>query len=280
MNQPGGLNKPNVPFSRVIVPLIAFTLVILVIRIATSGDAPTPTPTLAPTLHPTHQTDSSAPPTQAGPPDCHRADVPTAYVSPDDWGRELVDPTLSLPPDYVPPDLASVTQAGFVGDAQVRDFVIRDLKKLRKAAAASGVDLGIVVGYRSYADQTTLFNERVALGGRDAALAHTARPGHSEHQLGTTIDFRTADQSDVSSSWGSEPEGIWMEEHAWEYGFILSYPRNMEASTCYDYEPWHFRYMGRPEAKQIHESGLTLREWLWGQQDQSNAGGASESPSP
>jgi D-alanyl-D-alanine carboxypeptidase len=55
-----------------------------------------------------------------------------------------------------------------------------------------------------------------------------------------------------------------MAANAWKYGFIESYPRGVSPSkTCYAYEPWHFRYVGRAEAAAVHASGLTLREWLW-----------------
>ena len=54
-----------------------------------------------------------------------------------------------------------------------------------------------------------------------------------------------------------------MEANAWRYGFAMSYPRNSFAKVCYDYEPWHYRYLGRTVAKQVRDSTLTLREWLW-----------------
>ena len=62
--------------------------------------------------------------------------------------------------------------------------------------------------------------------------------------------------------WGT-PAGKWMKAHSWEYGFVMSYPKGTMALTCYDFEPWHFRYVGRALAAQIHASGLTQREYLW-----------------
>jgi D-alanyl-D-alanine carboxypeptidase len=69
--------------------------------------------------------------------------------------------------------------------------------------------------------------------------------------------------SDVDASFGETPTGQWLEEHSWEYGFILSYPEGKDDVTCYKYEPWHFRYVGVDLARRIHDSGLTLREYLW-----------------
>ena len=64
--------------------------------------------------------------------------------------------------------------------------------------------------------------------------------------------------------WGKQTAaGIWLGVNAWKYGFIMSYPRGMTSKTCYEYEPWHFRYVGVAEAAAVHSSGLTLREWLW-----------------
>jgi len=59
------------------------------------------------------------------------------------------------------------------------------------------------------------------------------------------------------------PAGAWMAEHAWEFGFVMSYPRGSFAQTCYDYESWHYRYVGRALAADIRASGLTPREFLW-----------------
>ena len=97
----------------------------------------------------------------------------------------------------------------------------------------------------------------------EAAAEGTARPGHSEHHLGTTVDFRPIGETDVDQSFGDTPTGQWLEQHSWEYGFLLSYPRGKESVTCYKYEPWHFRYVGRDLARRVHDSDLALREYLW-----------------
>lgn len=54
-----------------------------------------------------------------------------------------------------------------------------------------------------------------------------------------------------------------MKRNAWKYGFVLSYPKGMEREVCYKYEPWHYRYVGKPLARRIHNSGLTVRRYLW-----------------
>ena len=106
----------------------------------------------------------------------------------------------------------------------------------------------------------------VRVSGRAKALKASARPGHSEHQLGTTIDFRSASSTKAPwdyADWATTGPGAWMKANAWRYGFVMSYPKGESATTCYTYEPWHYRYVGRTLAERIHDSGLTVREYLW-----------------
>ena len=65
------------------------------------------------------------------------------------------------------------------------------------------------------------------------------------------------------ADWATTKAGAWMKANAWKYGFIMSYPKYQSAKTCYQYEPWHYRYFGRATAKLIHDSGLVSRYWLW-----------------
>lgn len=105
----------------------------------------------------------------------------------------------------------------------------------------------------------------MSVGGYEYALRTSARPGHSEHQLGTTVDVTSAGGAPPwnYSDWAATPAGAWMAANAWRYGFVMSYPRGSFATVCYDYEPWHYRYVGRDVAARMVAGGLTLREWLW-----------------
>jgi D-alanyl-D-alanine carboxypeptidase len=107
------------------------------------------------------------------------------------WQTTLVDSTLRVSSAYVPP-LVPVSRAGFGGGFLVRPEVIADLSAMRRAAAAAGAPVAIVSAYRSYGAQVSTFNGWVSQSGDAAALLASARPGHSEHQLGTAIDFTTA----------------------------------------------------------------------------------------
>jgi D-alanyl-D-alanine carboxypeptidase len=142
--------------------------------------------------------------------------------------------------------------------------MIDDLRAMSEAAAAAGNGIGVESAYRSYASQQDVFSSWVKRFGYARALQVSARPGHSEHQLGLAIDFRSdPGGSPFTGTWNTTPAGKWMKAHAWEYGFVMSYPKGSIALTCYDFEPWHFRYLGRELAAAIHASGLTQREYLW-----------------
>jgi D-alanyl-D-alanine carboxypeptidase len=132
---------------------------------------------------------------------------------------------------------------------------VPDLDALRQAAAANGTPLGILAGYRSYPQQQDLYERRVDELGDAEAGSRVARPGHSEHQLGTTIDVTSAGETDVDQSWGATPPGQWVATNAHKYGFLLSYPPDASDRTCYDYEPWHLRYVGRELAADVIDSG-------------------------
>jgi zinc D-Ala-D-Ala carboxypeptidase len=200
-------------------------------------------------------------------PACNYQDAPTARSDYADWGMTLLDPIYMIPSAYVPPDLVYTSNAGISGGGKLRNLAIADLSAMRLAARAASKPIAVSSAYRSYTAQANLFASDVSRLGYDAALLHTARPGHSEHQLGTTIDFKSKRTGDTSADgdWANTRAGRWMKNNAWKYGWVMSYPKDKTAVTCYQYEPWHYRYFGRTVAGQIQASGLTVREWLWQQ---------------
>ncbi|MGH2429174.1 MAG: D-alanyl-D-alanine carboxypeptidase family protein [Candidatus Limnocylindria bacterium] len=185
-------------------------------------------------------------------PSCSYQDVLTEHRAAGDWPRTLLDPIYMVPSSYVPPDLVSTASAGINGGYTVRSVAIPDLRGMADAARVAGIDLRIYSAYRSYATQQAVFARKVAELGYEAALLRSARPGHSEHQLGTTIDV-----SNTPGAWA------WLADNAWRYGWVMSYPSGKTSVTCYIHEPWHYRYVGRERAASIRASGLTLREYLW-----------------
>jgi zinc D-Ala-D-Ala carboxypeptidase len=183
-------------------------------------------------------------------PACTFADDPAPRSGVGDWPRTILDTSFSLGRDYVPPDLVGVGKAAIAGRGKVRSVVIADLRALARAAAKADVAISVNSAYRSYADQVASFDSYQAAFGTDEALRSVARPGHSEHQLGTTIDF--------------DGDLAWLAVNAWRHGFVMSYPASASPGrTCYKPEAWHYRYVGRADAAAVRESGLSLREWLW-----------------
>ena len=210
---------------------------------------------------------TSAPPAVSaiGPlPECRLADILTVPRDYDSWSVTHVDWLLSVGEDYVPPDLVPVSEAGISGPGLIRQVAIDDLRALAQAAADAGNPIAVNSPYRSYQEQVASFNGWVAVDGYDDAITYSQRPGHSEHQLGLTIDFMTKNGgSALEGDWATTPAGGWMAENAWKYGWIMSYPKGKKAKVCYRYEPWHYRYVGREIAADVRASGLTLREYLW-----------------
>jgi D-alanyl-D-alanine carboxypeptidase len=213
----------------------------------------------------TTTTSSTTTTTVPAPPACSDGDVVVAENPATAWATILVDTERAIPDSYVPGDLENISEAGFpfTDGMALRGLVMDDLSALREAAAANGTPLGIIAPFRSYAQQAGLFERRVGELGSAEAGSRVARPGHSEHQLGTAIDVTDEGATDVDQSWGASPAGQWVASHAHEFGFLLSYPAGAEQRTCYDFEPWHLRYVGRDLAAAVIDSGLTLREYLW-----------------
>jgi D-alanyl-D-alanine carboxypeptidase len=91
----------------------------------------------------------------------------------------------------------------------------------------------------------------------------SARAGHSQHQLGTAIDFSSAEINDgLSGIFANTQASKWLNENAWKYGFVISYPEGGEYATGYSYESWHYRYIGRSNAQEMINSGMILEKYL------------------
>ena len=118
--------------------------------------------------------------------------------------------------------------------------------------------------YRSYNEQTYLFNRKVSqCGGDEAAAARIVnRPGTSEHQLGLCADITDKFYEVKTKELEKTALYQWMYAHCQDYGFILRYPEDRQAATGVVFEPWHWRYVGRDNALAIRASGLSLEEYL------------------
>ncbi len=163
----------------------------------------------------------------------------------------LVDKKHGLPSNYIPADLVSLKHYNVTiskSYLKLRKIVIPDLLAMVKAARKHGIEIVLSSTYRSYAYQKRLYNYYVRTEGRKKADRESAKPGHSQHQLGTAIDFGSITDSFINTS-----QGRWLIANAWRYGFSLSYPKGEEKITGYRYECWHYRYVGKPAARIIKE---------------------------
>jgi zinc D-Ala-D-Ala carboxypeptidase len=189
--------------------------------------------------------------------------VTSSATTCDDLGV-LVDRSHSLPPDYVPRDLVPLRDYGVptLGSEVLRREAAEHLGRLVEGAAADGEKLVVASAYRSYENQQRSHESlRSVLGAGAGRLSATA--GHSQHQLGTAVDFTDAAAGYKLGVPFARTSGYrWLEQHAWEYGFVLAYPRGEEERTGYRWEPWHYRYVGVRDAKRIEHSGQSLQEFL------------------
>ena len=157
-------------------------------------------------------------------------------------GILIANKTYALPSDYAPGT-----------DSQA----LAAFDEMQKAAYADGCNIYISSGYRSYERQVEIYNRYVKQDGVEAADTYSSRPGHSEHQTGLTFDLNSIDVS-----FADTPEGKWVADNCYKYGFIVRYPEGKEDITGYTYEPWHIRYLGVEKATAVYESGLCLEEYL------------------
>jgi D-alanyl-D-alanine carboxypeptidase len=147
---------------------------------------------------------------------------------------------------------------------------------MREEAAVATVELATAMaeagkgtlilnsGFRTYKNQQGLYNRTRDTRGLAVAEKLSARPGHSEHQLGLAADFSAKGQGCVIMvCFGKTEAGIWLAENAHAYGFILRYPRGYRTITGFQYEPWHFRYVGVELASEMKTIGTKTLEEFW-----------------
>lgn len=184
-----------------------------------------------------------------------------------DLHLENLDRKKAIAADYVPPNLirlpSTIKTAGIIC---LSEEPAKKLSEMLEDAKKEGNEYMILSGYRRYEIQALLqawSKENNIPIGKDEAVG-LAEAGHSEHQLGTTFDIsgKSIRYEGPSTAFGKTPEGIWLRDNSYKYGFVMSYPEHKESVTGYMYEPWHFRYVGPDIANQIHMSGETIQEYL------------------
>ena len=192
------------------------------------------------------------------------SDTETRYFATSGKEVILVNPWNTVPADYAP-DIVGY------GNWQVDASCLDALEQMIADCAEAGHTAVVVSAYRSHEYQAGLFQNRIQRfmdEGYDReeaerlAAMRVARPGTSEHELGLALDIVDVNYQNLNEKQETMPAQIWLMENSWRYGFILRYPNGTTDVTGIIYEPWHYRYVGKELAKELHDSGLCLEEYL------------------
>lgn len=171
-------------------------------------------------------------------------------------------PTSYIPSDLISPNIA-LRLSAVSAEMQVRKITAEALAAMFSAAKSQDINLMLASGYRSYATQAAIYSTEVRNYGQATADKESARPGYSEHQTGLAADIESASRlCEIQTCFANLPEGKWLADHAYEFGFIVRYPSGAESIVGYKYEPWHMRYVGKDLAAEIHKTHQTLEEFF------------------
>lgn len=171
----------------------------------------------------------------------------------------LVNKYLYLGSDYVPENLENIPTEYARSGMKLVSIAKEKFVEMAKQAKADGYPIYAMSSYRSYEYQVNLYNRYAASDGVEAADTYSARAGFSEHQTGLCADIY--DGSIAYTSFEKSKSFNWMQENAHKYGFILRFPKGKEHITGYQYESWHYRYVGEKIATYIHENNITFEEY-------------------
>jgi len=236
----------------VVAALAVIVIVLVTLVLVPTGPKPKPKPSRS------TSPSSSPSPTPTPTPTFDKAKFSTTDPN-SDW--VLVDKQRPLNPKNYAPPLAPLNLPGYKG--QMRPEAAAALQKMfadYHAQSPTGDQLTVVSPYRSYADQVSVYNGWVQRLGQAQADRQSARPGFSEHQTGLAVDIDTA----TNEGFGTTAAGQWLAQNSWQYGFVVRYQQGQEAITGYEYEPWHFRYVGVELSTELHKEGFPSLETFFG----------------
>ena len=191
--------------------------------------------------------------------------LPALAAPRDDQRLTLVNPWNNVPENW------QVDPVSIGNGHRVDRACYDDLMAMLEGCREAGHRPVVKSSYRTQVTQKQLYENKVRQwigygydeeAARKKAATIVAVPGTSEHQLGWAVDIVDDRYHGLNEKQATMPAQIWLMEHCWEYGFILRYPVDKSEVTGIIYEPWHYRWVGRDNAKAIHETGLCLEEYL------------------
>ncbi len=171
----------------------------------------------------------------------------------------LVNKYYYLKEDYEPNDLESIDIKYSRSGMKLRKEAKDQFEAMAKDAEKEGLNLIVTSSYRGYDYQKKLYDDYVNTDGKEEADTYSARPGYSEHQTGLCVDIHNG--KEIYTNFHKTEEYKWMQKNAHKYGFILRFPEDKVNLTGYQYESWHYRYVGQKIATYIHDNNLCLEEY-------------------
>ena len=185
----------------------------------------------------------------------------------DDWRLVLVNKQHPIPDDYEL-KLGSIKTSR--GSMKCDRRIIADLEKMIEDARKDGINLVICSPYRPSTRQKYLFNKKVKVYVKSGnsymdsyylSAQAVNIPGSSEHEIGLALDIVSDRYSGLNEGFADTDAGKWLAKHCMEYGFVLRYPKGKESITGIEYEPWHFRYVGKEAAEYMSSENICLEEF-------------------
>lgn len=182
-----------------------------------------------------------------------------------EWNLILVNRWNPLPEDFEV-ELTTL-RSGHIVDKRIAE----ELNEMLDAAKREGLYPVICSSYRSQQKQEYLYQNRVSRAQQEGfskaeakleAAGWVAVPGTSEHQAGLALDIVSSSYQGLDQKQEETAEQKWLMENSWRYGFILRYPEEKKEITGINYEPWHYRYVGKKAAREIYKQGICLEEYL------------------
>ena len=172
----------------------------------------------------------------------------------------LVNKHNYLKENYVPNNLEQIDTKYALSNMSLVNTAKYAFENMSKEANKENLKIIAMSTYRSYEYQVNLYNNYAKSDGKAAADTYSGRPGNSEHQTGLAVDVYNQDET--YTNFEKTEEYIWMQDNAYKYGFILRFPKGKEKETGYEFESWHYRYVGKNIAKIIKENNISLEEYI------------------
>ena len=171
----------------------------------------------------------------------------------------LVNKYNYLDKDYKPNDIETISNWYAYENNKASKKILEEYIKMFEDAEKEGLKFIISSSFRDYNEQEETYNEILEESGEEYAKKYASLPGYSEHQTGLAFDILT--MGTLTDEFEKTKEFEWLKENSYKYGFIIRYPKGKEQITGYDYEPWHYRYVGKEAAKKIHDENITFDEY-------------------